>query len=391
MKSNELKVLIIGCEPHSRGVVVTALDEIEGLRVVSTATSGSIAMARLNRSDVDMVVLDMETGDNEALDVLSGIHREFPRTAIVAMGDSDSCGPERMVKALEMGAVDFIARPTENSADLQDFKRQCRVLTGMLQNRMSFQQSRNVPGKNNKGSSAVKVPAPTHDAPRQHVFQPGKVPSTVSKRETQFQSPRIDAVVIAISTGGPNALLAFIPSLKADLGVPIFLVQHMPKQFTAALAESLNKRSSLTVKEAEHGEKITPDTVYIAPGGRHMVVSRNLQDFPTGGGLRIGLNDDPPLNSCRPSADVLFSSVARAYGRHVLAVVMTGMGNDGMQGTRDVVGKGGVCISQSDDTCVVYGMPRAVNDAGLSNETVPLDRMAQRVMRLVRGKSGDKP
>ena len=198
-------------------------------------------------------------------------------------------------------------------------------------------------------------------------------------------------MVIGISTGGPNALLAFIPSLKGDLGVPIFLVQHMPKHFTTPLAESLNKRSSLTVKEAEHNEIILPDTVYIAPGGRHMVVSRNLQDFSPGDGSRIGLNDDPPVNSCRPSADVLFSSVARVYGRHVLAVVMTGMGGDGMQGSRDVRERGGYCISQSDDTCVVYGMPKAVNDAGLSNETVPLDRMAQRVMRLVRGWRGEGP
>jgi two-component system chemotaxis response regulator CheB len=390
MKNTELKVLVIGREPHSRGLVVDTLEEIEGLRVVSTATSGSVAIARLNRSDADMVILDMEIGEDEALDVLSGIHQKFPGTATVAMGDSKSRAPEKMVKALEMGAVDFIEKPTEDPMDLKDFKRQCRVLAGMLQNRMSFRQSQNVSANTHKDSKTPQPSERNHKSSPHRELHPRKGSSTVLARKKEFRSPRIDAVVIGISTGGPNALLAFIPSLKADLGVPVFLVQHMPKQFTATLAESLNKRSSLMVKEAKHDEIILPDTVYVAPGGRHMVVSRKLEEISAGRGARIVLNDDPPVNSCRPSADVLFSSVARAYGRHVLAVVMTGMGNDGMQGTREVVEKGGYCISQSDDTCVVYGMPRAVKEVGLSSESVPLGRMAQRVMRLVRGERGQR-
>ena len=388
MKNSELKVLIIGSEPHSRRLVVAAMEQVEGLRVVSTATSGSVALARLHRSDVDMVVLDMESADNEALDTLSRIHGEFPGTGIVVIGDPDSSGPDRTVKALEAGAIDFIARPTENPKSLQDFTRQCRVLAGMLRNRMSFQRSRSIPVEPRKGSMNKSAVGSKREETRRRLVQPEKSSPRVIKKRTLLAPPRIDAVAIGISTGGPNALLDFIPLLKRGLGIPIFLVQHMPKHFTAPLAESLNKRSVLSVKEAEHDEIIAPDTVYVAPGGLHMVIHR---DFSPGGELRIVLNDNPPVNSCRPSADVLFSSVARAYGRHVLAVVMTGMGGDGMRGAGDVREGGGYCISQSEDTCVVYGMPKAVNDAGISNETVPLDQMALRVMGIVRGERREGP
>lgn len=381
MKNTELKVLIIGSEPHSRRLVVAAIEEVEGLRVVSTATSGSVALARLHRSDVDMVILDMESADNEALDTLSRIRGEFSGIGIVVMGDPDSGGPDRTIKALEAGAVDFIIRPTEDPKRLQDFTRQCKVLAGMLRSRMSFQKSRKI------SLAARKYPtgSSTRNAPRRPLIQREKLSPKVVKKRVHLEAPRIDAVAIGISTGGPNALLAFIPLLKGNLGIPIFLVQHMPKHFTAPLAESLNKRSSLSVKEAEHNEIIVPNTVYVAPGGRHMVIERDFEGISPVGESRIVLNDKPAVNSCRPSADVLFSSVACAYGRHVLAVVMTGMGGDGMRGARDVREGGGYCISQTDDTCVVYGMPKAVYDAGLSNETVPLDQMARRVMGLVRG------
>ena len=383
MQNSELKVLIIGSDPRSRGLVVGAMEQVEGLRVVSTATSGSVAMARLNRADVDMVILDMESADNETLDTLSRIHGEFPGTGIVVMGDPDSSGADRTVKALEAGALDFIAKPTEDPKSLQDFTRHCKVLAGMLRNRMSFQRSPSASVVAEKDVS-VKSGVRTHKGPLKRVAEP-------RRSSPHLIPPRIDAVAIGISTGGPNALLAFIPLLKGDLGIPIFLVQHMPEHFTGPLAESLNKRSSLSVKEAENDEIVVPNTVYVAPGGRHMVIERDFEGISPGGESRIALNTKPPVNSCRPSADFLFSSVARAYGRHVLAVVMTGMGGDGMRGATDVRKGGGYCISQTEDSCVVYGMPKAVNDAGISNERVPLDQMARRVMGIVRGERGESP
>jgi two-component system chemotaxis response regulator CheB len=197
---------------------------------------------------------------------------------------------------------------------------------------------------------------------------------------------RIDVIGIGVSTGGPNALAELIPRLPEDLPVPVLLVQHMPPLFTASLAEQLANRSALKVREARDGEPILPGTVLIAPGGKHMVVRRR-GDVEGASMAIVGLNENPPENSCRPSVDVLYRSKAAQYDGNMLAVIMTGMGSDGCEGVRAMKRRGCHCITQSEATCVVYGMPLAVDEAGLSDEQVPLAQMAQRITTLVR-KSG---
>ena len=194
---------------------------------------------------------------------------------------------------------------------------------------------------------------------------------------------RIDVVGIGVSTGGPNALAELIPRLPADFPVPILLVQHMPPMFTASLAEHLDQKSQVSVREARDGEPVLPGGVYIAPGGRHMVV-RRLPD----GALIVGLNDNPPENSCRPSVDVLFRSLAAQFEGNLLAVVMTGMGSDGCEGVRAMKRRGCRVLTQSEASCIVYGMPLAVDEADLSDEQVPLDRLADRITRLARKNRG---
>jgi two-component system chemotaxis response regulator CheB len=191
-------------------------------------------------------------------------------------------------------------------------------------------------------------------------------------------------VAIGVSTGGPNALVQLIPLLPADFPVPVLLVQHMPPMFTASLAEHLDQRSQVRVREATHGEPVLPGQVLIAPGGRHMVV-RRLSDAASGETRLIaGLNDAPPENSCRPSVDVLFRSLAAHLEGNILAVVMTGMGNDGLEGVRALKRRGCACLTQSEASCVVYGMPLAVDEAGLSDEQVALERLAARIVHWVR-------
>ncbi|MBP1627983.1 MAG: hypothetical protein H6Q00_2458, partial [Holophagaceae bacterium] len=195
---------------------------------------------------------------------------------------------------------------------------------------------------------------------------------------------QIEVVGIGVSTGGPNALTEVIPHLPADFPVPVLVVQHMPPSFTASLADHLDRRSPLRVCEAREGERIEVGNVYIAPGGKHMVVRRH--EIPGTNTFQriIGLNENPPENSCRPSVDVLFRSLAAHYEGSVAAVIMTGMGNDGCEGVRTLKRRGCRCLTQSAETCVVYGMPMAVDEAGLSDEQVPLDLLAQRLVRLVR-------
>ena len=193
----------------------------------------------------------------------------------------------------------------------------------------------------------------------------------------------IDLVVIASSTGGPLALDAIFGQLPVDVKVPILIVQHMPPEFTNVLAQALNKKCKLEVREGNDGDKVKSGRVIVAPGGRHMVVSS-----AKGFGNEIRLLDTPNVNGVRPSADVLFRSVAKEYkGKNVLAVVLTGMGNDATQGIREMKEECNCyCITQSENTCVVYGMPKCVYEAGLSDEVGELKEIAFRMYQIIQGR-----
>jgi len=183
-------------------------------------------------------------------------------------------------------------------------------------------------------------------------------------------------VVIGTSTGGPQALTEVIPNLPLSLTVPVLVVQHMPPLFTKLLADRLKSVSALNVVEGSVGLPISPGTVYIAPGGSHMIVRK------VAGGFEIGLDDGPPENSCKPAVDVLFRSAVNAWGANVLAVVLTGMGQDGSQGCKAVAQAGGPIIIQDEPTSVVWGMPGAVQRAGLANEVLPIKEIAPAISRI---------
>lgn len=201
-------------------------------------------------------------------------------------------------------------------------------------------------------------------------------------------SKEYSLLVIGSSTGGPEALTHIIPKLPANLDVPVLTVQHMPPDFTYRMAISLNEKSNIEVIEAKKGDSVLPGIVYIAPGGRHMTVKAISREPVLGiPDLRIDLNNDLPVNNCRPSVDVLLFSVARQVKSRVLAVILTGMGSDGCKGVEELKSRNAYCITQSKETCVVYGMPKAVVDAGLSDEQVPLDLIASRVTQLINNPS----
>jgi two-component system chemotaxis response regulator CheB len=220
-------------------------------------------------------------------------------------------------------------------------------------------------GRSVSGRSAEEVDKIREEA---HLQQRA---STITKRKEHSE-----AVAIGVSTGGPNALAKLIPSLPAKIGVPIFLVQHMPTVFTSSLAKSLDLKSRLTVKEGVNGEKVNPDTVYIAPGGKQMKVSKG-----SGGERVIRITDDPPENNCKPSVDYLFRSVAREYASKATGVIMTGMGSDGKLGVKVLKATGGISIAQNASSCVVYGMPKAVIEAQLADVIAPLEQIASEIMK----------
>ncbi len=388
MKTEKLRVMIVDASIDSGRLISTAIAEIQDVEVNSTVTSGAVAVAKLKRKPVDVILFDIERTDTDALETLREIRECFPSVGVVIVSNVSDSVADKTIQALEMGALDFVAKPGNDKNSIRAFCRQLMVLTGMFRSRMNLQRER----------LARIQRAPVISLPNKRT----EMKQTVSREEAsvvhqpfRFErkpDPRpseIDVVVFGVSTGGPNALIEVIPGLPHDLGVPVFLVQHMPVLFTASLAVSLNKISCLRVTESTDGQEVLPNTVYIAPGGKHMVVRRKNDSLGTHLREYIELNLDAPENSCRPSVDVLLRSVAEVYDGKALVVIMTGMGNDGLQGVKVVKRKGGYCLSQTNETCVVYGMPKAVDEAGLSDEMVPLDRIADRVVSLVR-RRGDR-
>lgn len=248
------------------------------------------------------------------------------------------------------------------------------------------------PSDGKKGSSPSQAPQPLNATPnaargtadgnfaaalntRQHALLQRAVGGTAA--QPLMRKP-IQIIAIAASTGGPNALAEVLPRLPGSLPVPIVVVQHMPPIFTRCLADRLSARSELKIVESEGGERLLPGHVYIAPGNRHLELARDGE-----GVVYTSLTDGPPENSCRPAADVLFRSVARLYGGSVLCAVLTGMGHDGLRGAREIRDAGGRVVVQSGPTCVIWGMPKVVEEAGLAEAVVPLPEMAAALLQRV--------
>ncbi len=298
--------------------------------------------------DPDLILLDVDMPELGGLQTLQDIiaDREDARVAIVsAVADA-----KETMRALALGAIEVIQRP-EHDEGVEDLRR--RV---------------------GRAIASVK-------AARKPVLE-----SKMSAHSREYSGPSApgraaDLVAIAISTGGPKALSTLLPQLPADLDCPVLVVQHMAGGFTRSLAESLDRRCAMDVREASEGEHVEPNTVLLAPGGRHMGVTRGRGR----GRLRIELSDDAQENGCRPAANVLFRSIAREFPGRVLAIVMTGMGCDGLDGVEALKAADTYCLAQDRDSSVVYGMPRLVAEAGFADEVVSLAQMADRIKRLVRG------
>ncbi|MEA3221989.1 MAG: chemotaxis-specific protein-glutamate methyltransferase CheB [Thermodesulfobacteriota bacterium] len=388
MKLDKLKVMIVDRNSVSIGIISSVLAGLQGIEVVTTATSGGTAVIRLIHTAVDLILFDIMVSDQNGLSVLNKIRKIYPDVGVVILSDADPVSVNKTINALEIGALDFVTRPIDNENSIRDFRRQFKIITGLFQSRKGFRAVRD----------SAQNPLPERGASEQTTLQKPALPVKDSAcvplpHGPDFirhpRSTRIDAVAIGASTGGPSALIEVIPRLPGDLGVPFFLVQHMPPFFTATFAENMDKRSALNVIEATNGQDVQPNTVYIAPGGKHMIVHQKDSVATLNNRRRlIGLNDDPPENSCRPSVDILLRSLVPIYMGNILVVIMTGMGKDGMQGVAAIKHKGGYCLSQSDDTCVVYGMPRFIDQAGLADDKVPLNEIANRIVALIRKNRG---
>lgn len=347
---NPIRVLIVDDSVIARRLITNALSTHAEIAVVGTAENGSLALTKLPQLSPDAVILDVEMPEMDGITTLKLIRERYPRLPVIMFSTQTERGARTTFDALAAGANDYALKPSAQGGESLDV-----VIRDVL-----------VP----KLVAIVRAPQTPANT------RASRSNSSGTFRPVQLAGPhaaRPEIVVLAAATGGPNALADVIPLLPADLPVPVLVVQHMPAIFTRCLAERLDERSQLRVHESQGNEVLKPGHVYLAPGGYHLEVARE------GELVRTVLSTAAPEHGSRPAADVLFRSLAAAYGAHTLAVVLTGMGSDGKLGAREIVAKGGRVIAQSGASCVVWGMPRAVEEAGLCEAVVPLHDIASAI------------
>lgn len=345
-----IRVLIVDDSVVIRRVLSDSLKSDPEIEVVGTASDGKIALAKISQVNPDLITLDVEMPGWSGLETLVEIRKQYAKLPIIMFSTLTDHGAAATLEALALGASDYATKPS-NTGSLE-------VTTKKIFEELIPKIKALCPQK----PAAVKTIATLSVAP------PPVPRAAVS---------RFDVVAIGVSTGGPNALAELLPGFKADFPVPIVIVQHMPPVFTRLLAERLNKGARLKVQEGQAGAALNPGCIWIAPGDFHMVARR------AGTEVQLGMNQDPPENSCRPSVDVLFRSVAKVYGSHALAVVLTGMGSDGVAGAKHIREAGGQVLVQDEATSVVWGMPGQVAAAGQADGIYPLNALPQTITRQV--------
>lgn len=341
-----INVVVVDDSAFMRKAISTMLEKDPGIKVVATARDGEEGLRVIRKHNPDVVTLDIEMPRMDGLTALRHIMMEMPRPVLMVSSLTTE-GAESTLKAMDLGAVDFI--PKQLSKVSLDIVKIERDLISKVK-AIAMRKMRPVP----RMRAAVRRPA-------------------VPIRTNRGRAKR-DVVVIGVSTGGPPAVQKILSSLPKDFPAGIVIAQHMPKAFTGPFANRLNGVSQLNVKEAETGDRLRPGHVFVAPGGSHLIIEQKISR------IDLVVTPEPKEALYKPSANVLVASVAKAVGRRALGVILTGMGNDGRDGIRELKSKGGRAIAQSDSSCVVYGMPKAIVDDGLADEIVDIDDMANAII-----------
>lgn len=351
------RVLLVDDSAVVRRLLSEVLAEDPAIEVVGTAANGRIALAKIPQLRPDVVILDVDMPVLGGLETLAEIERSYSRLPVIMFSALTQRGADATIEALFRGAADYVTKPAKmGSTDEAKM-----VVRDALVPKI----------KALCGPSDLSEPI---RRPREH---PAPRPPATRVGPARAARP-VKVVAFGASTGGPKALHAILGSLPTDFPVPILVVQHMPPLFTSYLAQQLSAKTKLLVREATAGAPVSSSQVWIAPGDFHLTVSK------AGDEIRVQTSQDPPENSCRPSVDVLFRSVAATYTRNALAVVLTGMGSDGFLGAQQIRSRGGQIIAQNQNSSVVWGMPKFVVQGGLADRVLPAEEIAEEIIRRIK-------
>lgn len=442
--TRSIRVLLVDDSSVVRRLLTSALSNHLEIDVVGTAANGILALSKVEQLEPDAIILDVEMPEMDGITTLKKLREKRPTLPVIMFSTLTERGANTTFDALAAGASDYVLKPSTSAGETLDSVVNNYLvpkLIALTLSRASAAGSAPKPkpivaaespseewttptkvwfgdkgppsqtftntsattnfAAKNSGRPALSFQVPTvapvlvpplplqptapgsalrdSVAARSGAFAPGGSSALQRLRASTQALGRkpVQVIAIAASTGGPNALNDVLARLPKNLPVPIVIVQHMPPIFTRCLADRLEQRCELSVVESAGGEYVRAGTVYIAPGNRHLELTRDAE------GVRTVLTDGLPENSCRPAADVLFRSVVKMYGAGVLGVVLTGMGQDGARGAREIYDAGGRVLVQSGPTCVIWGMPKAVEEAGIAEEVVPLPDMAQAILQRV--------
>lgn len=355
--SKQIRVLVVDDSAFMRKVIGDILSNEKDIEVVDFARNGKEAIEKAKLKNPDIITLDVEMPILSGLDALSELMAIQPTPKVIMVSSLTTEGADATIKALERGALDFIAKPTKSlfSFDSEGLKEDL------------LKKIRDLSASKQKSSFLARREAP-------------RVPVPPASKSQNLASGKLKYVVaIGTSTGGPRALQEVIPIFPKDIPAAILIVQHMPPGFTKSLAERLDSLSYVNVKEAQDGDLLMPGCAYLAPGDHHMVVTRLSNDD-----YRINLNKEPQVSGHRPSVNVMMNSVASSVTtKNLVAIMMTGMGSDGSDGITKIKNNGGKTIAQDEDTCVVYGMPKAAVAAGAVDKVVPLQDITKEALKFM--------
>ena len=350
-----------------RKIVSDVLAELPNVEVVGTAHNGKAALLKLKTLKPDLLTLDIEMPELSGIEVLQRLQTEAPQVGAIMLSTLTQQGGAMTMRALELGAFDFIPKP-QSGTMAENKEAVKKTLAPMLK---AFARSKQIKSRLSSLHSLKGV------------SRPSARPLVSPSKRAAGRTEKASIIAIGISTGGPNALARMLPNIPGDIGVPLVIVQHMPPLFTQSLANSLNNKCALEVAEARNGEPLSPNKVYIAPGGVQMKVVAG------GDGKQrvIKITNDPPENNCKPSVDYLFRSIADHYVGRATGVIMTGMGSDGTKGLQMMKNNGATVIAQDESSCVVFGMPKEPVESGLADVIAPLDQIAAEILKTVHYRS----